>query len=315
MGRTLVSTRSTPRVELVSGSSRDPGRRERFEARSGARAYEDWAKMLAEEALDIVSVATYTDVRAEITVACAEAGTRVIYAEKPIAQVLGDAERMLSACRSSKSLLVVNHNRRYIPNFHRLRDLVADGGLGELTSAGVRWPTGRLGNLGTHNLDAVRMLTGREVLAVSGTLDPAGKPDCRGPRFRDPGGWGVMRLDGDLMATVDAADWGVGIAWIILYGSEGRAVLSGLDDVEIEYLDGRKEHLPTSKKEGTTSMDRALDSIVAWMDDGTPFPCPPGESVRTLEVILAFHASDARNGAWVELPLDGEDRERILRSG
>ncbi len=303
-----------PRVELVAGSSRDSGRRERFEARSGARAYDDWAKMLAEETLDIVSVSTYSDVRAEITIACAEHGTRVIYAEKPIAQVLGDAERMLEACDASGSLLVVNTNRRYNPNFHRLRDLVADGGLGELTSAGVRWVAGRLGNVGSHMLDAVRMLTEREVQAVSGTLDPAGKPDCRGPRFRDPGGWGVMRLDGGLMVTVDAADWGVGPTWIMLNGSEGRSLLSGYYDVVIEYVDGRKDHWPWNPKQ-TTSMDLALDSIVAWLDDGTPFPCPPEESVRTLEVILAFHASDARNGAWVELPLKGEDRERTLLSG
>ena len=303
-----------PRVELVAGCSRDPGRRERFEGRSGARVYEDWAKMLADETLDIVSVSTYTDVRAEISIACLERGTRVIYAEKPIAQVLADAERMLEACVASGSLLAVNHNRRYNPNFHRLRDLVAEGGLGELTSGGVRWATGRLGNVGTHMIDAVRMLTGREVLAVSGTLDPAGKPDCRGPKFRDPGGWGVMRLDGGLMVTVDAADWGLGPAWIILNGSEGRAVLSGLDEVVVEYLDGRKAHWPANPKQ-PTSMDRALDSIVAWLDNGIPFPCPPEESVRTLEVILAFHASDARNGAWVELPLKGEDRARQLLSG
>ena len=303
-----------PRVALVAGSSRDPGRRARFEARTGARVYDDWKRMLSDEALDIVSVSTYTDVRAEITIACAERGARVIYAEKPIAQRLADAERMLEACDASGSLLAVNHNRRYNPNFHRLKDWVACGRLGELRSAGVRWTAGRFGNVGTHMIDAVRMLTGREVLAVSGTLDPAGKPDCRGPRFRDPGGWGVMRLDGGLMVTVDAADWGVGPAWILLNGSEGWSVLSGLDDVVIEFLDGRKTHWPPSTKE-TTSMDRALDSIIAWLDEGTPFPCPPEESVRTLEAILAFHASDARNGAWVALPLEGADRARRLRSG
>jgi hypothetical protein len=37
--------------------------------------------------------------------------------------------------------------------------------------------------------------------------------------------------------------------------------------------------------------------------------------VHTLEAILAFHASDARKGAWVELPLAGDDRDREVHSG
>src|SRR5262245_25208561 len=47
------------RVELLAGSSRDAGRRERFTRRTGARTYADWRQMLASEPLDIVSVATY----------------------------------------------------------------------------------------------------------------------------------------------------------------------------------------------------------------------------------------------------------------
>ena len=35
------------RIELVAGSSRDSGRRARFQARYGARTYRDWREMLA----------------------------------------------------------------------------------------------------------------------------------------------------------------------------------------------------------------------------------------------------------------------------
>ena len=74
-----------PRVNLVAGSSRDAGRRERFAQRAGAKTYTNWEEMLAQEALDIVNVATYAPVHAEITVACAKQGIRAIYCEKPIA--------------------------------------------------------------------------------------------------------------------------------------------------------------------------------------------------------------------------------------
>src|SRR5262249_33920167 len=150
--------------------------------------------------------ATYAPTHAEITIACAERGIRAIYCEKPIATRLADAERMVASCAAAGTLLVINHNRRFNPNYHRLRDLVAAGGLGELTSVSLQWGTGRLGNVGTHLIDAVLMLTGRKVSAVSGTLDRTGRPDCRGPAFHDPGGWGLLRLEGGLMVTVDAAD-------------------------------------------------------------------------------------------------------------
>ena len=299
------------RVEVVAGSSRDAGRRERFAAGSGARTYEDWGRMIKEEALDIVSVATYTPVHAEITTACAARGIRVIYCEKPIATTPTQGDAMLSACAASNSLLVINHNRRFSPNCRRLRQLVADGGLGDLTSVTTQWGNGRLGNVGTHVFDAVCMITGRRVEAVSGMLDLVGKPDCRGADFSDPGGWGMLRLQGGLVATVDAADYGAVPMVIAFNGTKGRAI-TGDDDVRIDYGDGRVEVWDASPK---TAMALAVEEIVAWLDSGQTFPYQAETAVHVLETIAAFHLSHARNAAWVELPLNGEDRTTIVRSG
>ena len=196
-----------PRVNLVAGSSRDAGRRERFAQRAGATTYAHWKEMLDQEALDIVSVATYAPVHADPTVDCAKQGVRAIYCEKPIATQLPAAEQMVTACDEAGALLVLNHQRRFNLNHRRLRELIAADGLGELTSGALQWGSGRLGNVGTHMIDALLMLTGRKIEAVSATLDLAGKPDCRGPAFRDPGGWGVIRLQGGVMVTVDAGDY------------------------------------------------------------------------------------------------------------
>ena len=134
-----------PRIELVAGSSRDAGRRQRFEARAGAKTYPDWRLMLEEEQLDIVSVATYAPQHAEMTVACAKKGVRAILCEKPIATRIPDAEQMVAACRKSGSLLVINHQRRFQESHRRLRRFIADGGLGELTSVSAQWSAGRTG--------------------------------------------------------------------------------------------------------------------------------------------------------------------------
>jgi predicted dehydrogenase len=312
-GTHLAALSGNHRLELVAGSSRDPGRRQRFAERTGRRTYADWQVMLQRERLELVSVATYAPQHADITVACARRGVRAVWCEKPIATRLPDAERMVAECTAAGTLLVVNHNRRFNPNYRRLREQLAAGELGELTSVGLRWGTGRLGNVGTHLIDATLMLTGRKVQAVSGTVDPAGRPDCRGPAFRDPGGWGLLRLDGGLVVTVDAADQAKGPARIAVHGTRGRA-LTGGDDVTLEHWDGRRDHWPGSRPQ-VTSMDRAAEEIVAWLDGATPFPYPAQEAVHTLEAILAFHASDARNAAWTELPLVGADRGREVQSG
>ena len=177
-----------------------------------------------------------------------------------------DADRMRAACDAAGALLVINHQGRFNPNYRALRDRVAAGGLGDLTSVALRWGAGRLGNVGTHKLDAVELLTGRRITAVSGTLDLAGKPDCRGPAFHDPGGWGVLRLEGGLMGVVDATDYATAPARIEINGTLGTAS-SGREEVTIEPRDGRREEWPGRRRE-RTSMDRAVGEIVDWLSTG-----------------------------------------------
>lgn len=312
-GTHAEALQKNPRIKLVSGSSRDGGRRERFTQRTGVRTYSDWREMLDRERPEIVSIATYAPSHAEIATACASRGVRVIYCEKPIATNLADAEQMAAACEKAGTLLVINHNRRFNISFRRLRDEIAQGALGALTSASLRWGSGRLGNVGTHLIDALCMLTGRSVEAVSGTLDRSEKPDCRGNEFSDPGGWGVMRMSGGLMATLDAANHGTGSLQITVYGKKAKAIVSR-DTVSIEFPDGRTEQWPCLAK-NSSSMDLAVKEILDWMDDKRPFPYPAADAVRTLEAILAFHVSDSRNSSWVSLPLTGSDRNYEVRSG
>ncbi len=302
-----------PRIKLVAGSSRDAGRRERFTQRTGIKTYSEWREMLDREKPEIVSIATYAPSHAEITCACADRGVRVIYCEKPIATHLADAEVMLSTCEKTGALLVINHNRRFNINYRRLRDEIAKGALGNLTSASLRWGGGRLGNIGTHLFDALCMLTGSNIEAVSGTLDLSAKTDCRGAEFSDPGGWGVMRLSGGLMATVDAANYGNGPIQTIIYGQKARATV-GRDTISIESLAGRIEQWPCLFK-NTTSMDLAVTEILEWLDENKPFPYSAVDSVRTLESIIAFHVSDKRKSCWIDLPLTGYDRNCEVRSG
>jgi predicted dehydrogenase len=301
------------RVELVAGCDFDAGRRERFAQRTSARTYDDWRAMLETERPDIVGVATYSPSHAELTIGCAEAGVRAVYCEKPIASSLAEADAMIAACEQAGSLLVINHNRRFNPNYRRLRELIAAGELGELTSVSLRWSTGRLGCVGTHFFDAARMLTSRDIVAVSATLDLREKADCRGSEFHDPGGWGVLKMEGGLMTVVNAANYALGPGEVVIDGTLGRAIAGG-DPIELKWHDGRHEVWPGTRREAT-SMDRALDEIIAWLDEPSDFSTPAREALQCLEAIIGFHISHKANAAWIDLPLTGANRQYQVIAG
>jgi len=329
-GTHFDALRKNDRIELNAASDRQADRRDRFRQRTGLPVYDDWRELLSEVRPEIVSVAANSPSHAEITIGCARAGVKAVYCEKPIATRIADAERMLAACREAGTLLVVNHNRRFNPTCRELRDLVAAEALGTLTSCNLQWATGRLGNVGTHFFDLVEMLTGREIEAVSGTLDTAGLPDCRGGEFRDPGGWGLLRLSGGLIVTVDAGEQARIPATVTLNGTAGRAIV-GSDGVLILSPDGVERQLP-SPASAATSMDRAVSEIVAALDVRSDrlqpvkgpaeaghyepvSPYPPEIALRVFEAIVAFHVSSDLYGGWVSLPVDDVDRTREIRIG
>ena len=309
-GTHLGALSNHPRIDLVAGSSRDAGRRERFAQRTETAVFDDWTKMLKEQQLDIVSVATYADVHAEIVLGCVNAGVRAIYCEKPIAQMVSDAARMLEVCRQQDVLLAINHNRRFELNHRRLRDNIGEGGLGALSSVSAQWSAGRLGNVGTHMFDSILMLSSRRAEAASGCLDLAGKPDCRGPAFEDPGGWGMIRLEDGIMVTFDAADYACLRPAVQFNGIEGTARVD-TDGVRLNLVDGSTQHWPYVDE---LPMDRAVAEIVEARD-GRSFPYDAELAVHTLEIIAAVHASHGRNGSFVNIPLTAADRDLVVNSG
>ena len=155
-------------------------------------------------------------------------------------------------------------------------------------------------------------MIGRRIEAVTGTLDLSDKADCRGSEFQDPGGFGWMRLEGGLMASVDAANQAVTRPQIVLHGSKGMAI-TGTQDVHLEYADGTSETWEEPHRD-RTSMDQAVAEIVAALDGTASFPHSARESVEILEAITAFHLSHAVNAAWIELPLTTEQRSFEVRS-
>lgn len=101
-----------------------------------SRVHESFEQMLQSRP-DLVVLATPHASHASQTVAALEAGIHVL-CEKPMAETLTDAERMLRAAATSRALLAIGFHLHFHPGLMRLKELIASGELGTVHHAHCR---------------------------------------------------------------------------------------------------------------------------------------------------------------------------------
>ncbi|GAA0439948.1 oxidoreductase [Acrocarpospora corrugata] len=117
---------------LVAVGSRTAARAEAFAAQVGApRSYGDQAELLAAEDIDAVYVATPHPAHRDAALAAIEAGKAVLV-EKPFTINRGEAEDLVKAARARGVFLMEAMWTRFLPHMVRLRELLAEGRLGDL---------------------------------------------------------------------------------------------------------------------------------------------------------------------------------------
>ena len=94
---------ANPATEIVAVADVDTERCDAFGERWGvARRYADYAEMLGNESLDIVSVCVPTRAHTAVMEAVAGSGLRGVMLEKPIGQSLREADAMIAACAEGR---------------------------------------------------------------------------------------------------------------------------------------------------------------------------------------------------------------------
>ena len=94
--------------------------------------YTDYHEMLAKAKLDIVSIATWPHMHAEMVIACANAKVKAIHCEKPMAPTYGECKAMVEACAANGVQLSFNHQRRFGTPFRAAKALLDSGRIGTL---------------------------------------------------------------------------------------------------------------------------------------------------------------------------------------
>jgi len=150
----------------------------------------DWRATVTSDEIDLVDIGTPNDLHAEQAIAALEAGKHVA-CEKPLAGTLADAEAMAAAAATASGQTFVWFNYRRVPAVALARQLVASGAIGRvyhvraayLQSWGgpdtpLLWRfqsevagSGAHGDLNAHSIDAVRFVTGEEIVTVEGAIE------------------------------------------------------------------------------------------------------------------------------------------------
>ena len=117
-------------AELVGIYDIDPARNKVAEE-NGIHAFASCEELLADERIDLVTVATPNDYHKEIVMAALRAGKNVI-SEKPVTICSADLEEMIACANECGKLFTVHQNRRWDEDYLTMKKLLDDGTLGKV---------------------------------------------------------------------------------------------------------------------------------------------------------------------------------------
>ncbi|HEY8742280.1 MAG TPA: Gfo/Idh/MocA family oxidoreductase [Chloroflexota bacterium] len=152
----------------------------------------DWKEVVKRPDIDLVDIVTPGDSHAEIAIAAAQAGKHV-FCEKPLANTVAEAERMVEAVQKAGVRNMVAFNYRRVPAIAYARQLIDEGRIGRIYHFRARYlqdwimdpnfplvwrldknaaGSGPMGDLGAHIIDLARYLVGEfdEVTGMAETF-------------------------------------------------------------------------------------------------------------------------------------------------
>jgi 1,5-anhydro-D-fructose reductase (1,5-anhydro-D-mannitol-forming) len=290
---------------LAGVSSRDAAKAKEFADRFGAAsAYDDYDALLADPAVDAVYLATPNGMHADQVVAAAQAGKHVL-SDKPLALTVADAERAVAACADAGVRLGTTFQTRNHEGMDHVRQLLADGEIGEVrlvqieVSPGRKLPggwrldpevsgAGVMHNLGVHAYDLLRHLLGAEVTEVTAMVDVEEGFEV------DTAALALLRFDNGALAYVNANQTVPGFQPdLAVYGTEGTVLGHR---VSRPFLQGR---FTVTGRSGTS--EREVDSSGAFATTIADFadavltgrePSPSGtDGLRSVQLVEALTTS------------------------
>ncbi len=170
---------SLPSTKLVGVADADEKVAKEVAHLYGTSAFSDYEELLSED-LDAVSVAVPTSLHKDVALRVAEHEIDMLI-EKPIADSLRNAEKIVRSAKKNGVKVMVGHIERFNPAVMKLKELITSGELGDVLTVSCKRvgpysprirDVGIIIDLAVHDIDTISHLYGQRaesVYAVAGS--------------------------------------------------------------------------------------------------------------------------------------------------
>jgi xylose dehydrogenase (NAD/NADP) len=234
-GAVIAAARASELADVVAVASRDDERARSYAEQFGIpRAHGSYEALLADPEVEAVYVPLPNALHVEWTIRALQAGKHVL-CEKPMARRPQEVARAFDVAAREGLVLSEAFMWRHHPQTRRLRELLAQGAIGDVRLVRASFSFALAGD-GDVRLDAA--LEGGSLMdvgcyCVSGArLAAGGEPvsvlaeRVTGPSGVDVRFSGVLRFDGDVLAVFDCGLDVPARHELEIVGSQGRLVLA-----------------------------------------------------------------------------------------
>jgi len=212
-----------PNCEIVAvADGHGKGRAEAAKRLGLGESFSDYREMLDKAKPDIACICPrWVDQHRDMAVAAAERGIHV-YMEKPFVPTLEQADEVVAACETNGVKFALALWTHYSPKLHRVKQLIADGAIGQVLEYRCRGKEDHRGGaedlwvLGIHVLDMVRFLGGHPEWCYA-HMSQGGEPVSQ--RHVVEGNEGLGPFAGDVVHAM----WGMPDSSTAYFGSHRKA--------------------------------------------------------------------------------------------
>ena len=205
-----------------------------------AKVADDWRAVVENPEIDVIDATLHPEHRVPMVEAALKAGKHVL-SQKPFAEDLATAERLVGLARENGVKLAVNQNGRWAPHFAWMRAAVAAGLIGEVLTAHLSvhwdhaWTAGTtfdeiedlvLFDFGIHWFDFLASILGDRSRSVIATTSRASRQANKVPLLAQA----LIRVDGGQASLAfDGATMTGARDQCVICGTKGMLTSSGPD--------------------------------------------------------------------------------------
>ncbi|MCY4403197.1 MAG: Gfo/Idh/MocA family oxidoreductase [Candidatus Poribacteria bacterium] len=295
--------------ELIAVMRRDREKAVAFAEKHGAkRVYTDVDKLLADDEINAVYIATHPYLHCEQTIRAAQAGKHIL-CEKPMAMTVEECQRMVDVCDKAGVILMLAYYRNHYPNIVKMKALMDEGVIGEVVLARINctgfynpnrpdlknWRInpemsggGVLMDIGSHRISLLEYLMG-DIESVRGFAETVHQdiPVDDSAVF-------TLRFENGSHAVANI-NWnvGIGIDNVEVYGTTGSLTCSPLNSGNLTLMtksDGQVEMNQTPLPYTHTGL---VEDFVNHIKTGEPIRCSGESGLQTNAIISQIYTDNS----------------------